>query len=199
MNGTSFLLLLVFLVAGYVIQPLALPKLQKSGFGITKADDADKKKPKVNVDADADDTAKKNTPEDKKPRITDEPTTPADTANANNGDSANQMPKVEPKPEPKPEPNPVVEPQPATFTEEQAINAMQSSIKSAKITEFQFAQVKDWKFTGEETINGETYQVGVASYTAKTLFGDQTHDAKALFKDGKLVKWVWAANNFEMK
>jgi len=187
MNGTSFLLLLVFLVAGYVIHPLALPKLQDSGFGITKTDDADKKKSAKDADA----TTKEDKPKEVKPRITDEPATA--------GDSANPMPKVEPKPEPKPEPIPEPEPEPTTLTEAQLVNAMQSSIKSGRITEFQFAQVKDWKFSGEETINGQSYKVGVASYTAKTLFGDQTHEAKALFRDGKLVKWVWAANNFEMK
>ncbi len=202
MNGTSFLLLLVFLVAGYVIHPLALPKLQNSGYGIVSTDEAD---PKKNPADDADATAKNLEPKDVNPRITDELAEPRDMT-TNNGATAEPMPKVDSEPEPTPTPEVKVEPTPtptpapaANFTDAQAIAAMQSSIKSGSITEFQFSQVKEWKFKGEETINGEAYQVGVASYTAKTLFGEQNHDAKALFKDGKLVKWVWAVNNFEMK
>ena len=209
MNGTSFLLLLVFLVAGYVIHPLALPKLQEKGYGIVAAEEDTEEQ----LSAESGDASNSVTPEPAPkpaPRVTDEPIDPA------------PMPEPAPEPEPTPElkpdampdatipapapeeeiePEPAPEPAPAsnTLSEAQLVAAMQNSIKSGTITEFSFDQVNTWKSAGEETINGEDYKVGVASYTAKTLFGEQTHEAKALFKDGKLVKWVWAVNNFEMK
>jgi len=210
MNGTSFLLLFVFLVAGYVIHPLALPKLQEKGYGKILAEEETEEQ-QATDESDAPNAATDLTPEPAAkpaPRVTDEPIDPApmpepaptpELKPESMPDATIPAPSAEEEVEPEPEPAPEPAPATNTFNDAQLVAAMQNSIKSGSITEFSFDQVNAWKSAGEETINGEDYKVGVASYTAKTLFGEQTHEAKALFKDGKLVKWVWAVNNFEMK
>ena len=77
---------------------------------------------------------------------------------------------------------------------------MQSSIKEGGIKAFTFDQVLAWKASpAPETIDGETYQTGLASYKAETLFGVKTIQAKALIKDGKVVKWLWPKSGLEIK
>ena len=69
---------------------------------------------------------------------------------------------------------------------------MQDSIRRGAIKEFNFSQVLNWEASAEpETVDGETYQTGLASYKAETVFGVKTIQAKALIKDGKVIRWLW--------
>lgn len=109
-------------------------------------------------------------------------------------------PAPQPAPPPVPEPAPAVEPAPAaTSGPADVVMAMQESIKTAQIKEFTFAQVLDWKAGAAETSDGETYQTGLASYKAETIFGVKTIQAKALIKGGKVVRWVWPKSGMEIK
>ncbi len=180
MNGTSFLLLLIFLVAGYVLHPIALPKLQENGYGIIDAHEDMQKEPAA--------------PQNLESRITDEPTDAASNNVENPAENPKTMTGYESKTAAK-----VETASTASIDEAEVLSGMKKSIKSGEITEFRFDQVKEWKSTGVERVNGESYATGTVSYIANTLFGEQTHEAKALFKGAKLVKWVWAVNNFEMK
>jgi len=77
---------------------------------------------------------------------------------------------------------------------------MQASIKGGEIKEFTFDQVLDWQASQQpETIDSETYQTGIASYKAETVFGVKTIQAKALIKDGKVVRWLWPKSGMEIK
>lgn len=76
---------------------------------------------------------------------------------------------------------------------------MQESIKAAQIKEFTFAQVLDWKADEPETTDGETYQTGLISYKAETIFGVKTIQAKALVKGDKVVRWIWPKSGMEIK
>lgn len=76
---------------------------------------------------------------------------------------------------------------------------MQKSIKATQIKEFTFDQVLDWAAAPDEVISGETYQTGLASYKAETIFGVKTIQAKALIKGGVLQRWIWPKSGMEIK
>ncbi len=109
-------------------------------------------------------------------------------------------PAPEPTPEPTPEPVPADEPAPAVAAgTTDTVTAMQESIKAAQIKEFTFDQVLEWKPGVDEIVDGETYQTGLASYKAETIFGVKTIQAKALIKAGKVQRWIWPKSGMEIK
>ncbi|MGL4398631.1 MAG: hypothetical protein ACRCXD_02075 [Luteolibacter sp.] len=116
-------------------------------------------------------------------------------------------PLPEPTPEPTPapaspapvEPAPAAPAAPAVATSLDAVQLMQASIKTGQIKEFTFDQVLDWAAAPDETIGGETYQTGLASYKAETIFGVKTIQAKALIKGGVLQRWIWPKSGMEIK
>ncbi|MEO5713883.1 MAG: hypothetical protein ABIT37_10395 [Luteolibacter sp.] len=133
------------------------------------------------------------------------------------GDSQEPPAEVTPAPTPAPEappmeeatPAPAAEPAPAPAPETPAapaaagssdvVTAMQQSIKAAQIKEFTFEQVLNWEAGADETVDGETYQTGLASYKAETIFGMKTIQAKALLKAGKVQRWIWPKSGMEIK
>ncbi|MBC7981442.1 MAG: hypothetical protein H7Y36_12845 [Armatimonadetes bacterium] len=92
------------------------------------------------------------------------------------------------------------EPEAATDGPVDVVAIMQASIRKSDIKEFTFDQVLDW-LPGEnpETVDGETYATGIASYKAETVFGVKTIQAKAFIKDGKVVRWLWPKSGMEIK
>lgn len=130
------------------------------------------------------------------------------------------VPEAAPEPAPEPTPPPVPEPMPvpeATPAPESTpapagepaapvaagadaiVIAMQASIKAGQIKEFKFEQVLEWKADANEIADGETYQTGLASYKAETIFGTKTIQAKALIKGGKVQRWIWPKSGMEIK
>lgn len=76
---------------------------------------------------------------------------------------------------------------------EQIVEVMQASIKAGAVKEFTFEQVKDWEAKAEkETIDGTEFQIGIATYEGKTIFGLKDVKAKALIQNGKIDRWVYA-------
>jgi hypothetical protein len=109
-------------------------------------------------------------------------------------------PTPEPVPVPPPVTDPVVQPNPAVAASPaDVVKTMQESIKSAQISEFTYAQVLDWKADEPETNDGETYQTGLISYKAETIFGVKTIQAKALIKGNKVIRWIWPKSGMEIK
>lgn len=110
------------------------------------------------------------------------------------------MPEPVVKTEPEPAPAPPAPPTPSASKLDEAgiVSAMQESIKSGKITEFTFEQVVAWKGGEEETVDGVTYQTGLAAFKKDTILGFKTMQAKALIKGGKIAKWVWKETGSEM-
>lgn len=76
---------------------------------------------------------------------------------------------------------------------------MQDSVKGGGIKEFKFEQVEAWKAGEEETVDGDSYQTGLAAYKAQTIFGEKTVQAKALIKGGKVSKWIYAKTGMEIR
>ena len=71
------------------------------------------------------------------------------------------------------------------------VMVMKASVSSGEVSKFSAAQVLDWQAgAGTETIDGETYQVGNVTYQAETPFGTKNLPAKALIKNGKVVRWI---------
>jgi hypothetical protein len=105
-----------------------------------------------------------------------------------------------PEPVPAPEPTPAPEPAPVVAAAGgDPVKAMQDSVRSAQIKEFTFDQVLTWEAGPEEAVDGETYQTGLASYKAETIFGVKTIQAKALIKAGKVQRWIWPKSGMEIK
>lgn len=105
---------------------------------------------------------------------------------------------AEPEPDPEPDPEPKLEPEPIGPIN--VVDAMKASIKAEDIKEFTFDQVVEWEeIEGEETIDGVNYQTGIAAYEGETVFGVKKLRAKALIKDGKLVRWVYEKSGMEIK
>lgn len=116
-------------------------------------------------------------------------------------ESTIQEPVAEPEmvddtPEPVvPDPEPAVPDDPVDV-----VAVMQASIQAGEIKEFTFDKVLDWKASEElENIDGQSYQTGIASYKAETVFGLKTIQAKALIKDGKVTRWLWPKSGLEIK
>lgn len=105
----------------------------------------------------------------------------------------------EPKPEPPPaEPSrPEIEPIPAAGGD--VVKVMHDSIKGGQIKEFTFEQVLEWKATDDETVDGESYKTGTATYKAETIFGMKQLQAKALIKGGKVQRWIRPKSGLEIK
>ncbi|YCM45096.1 hypothetical protein V2O64_03560 [Verrucomicrobiaceae bacterium 227] len=109
------------------------------------------------------------------------------------------MPAVEPTPEPAPTP-PVPEPAGGGDLGEEAIVAlMKKSIADGAVKEFTADQVKRWKGSEKETIDGTEYEVGLVAYEAATIFGVKPVQAKALIKGGKVERWVYAKSGMEIQ
>ncbi|MDB4500630.1 hypothetical protein N9224_00425 [Akkermansiaceae bacterium] len=111
--------------------------------------------------------------------------------------SATPAPAVEPMvpAEPEPEPEPVSV---AKLTPERIVEVMKKSIEGGAVKVFTLDQVTDWKAAEDEDIDGVEYQTGLAAYKAQTIFGEQLVQAKALIKDGKVEKWLYAKTGMEI-
>ena len=193
MNLASFLLCLVFAAIGYVVHPMLLSKLVDSklvaesslsdSYREEQAKKADKDLPKS-----GDDETKGTVSEPAKPEVVVIPT------------PAVPVPVI-PTPELVPDPAPV-EPEVETgvkLGEKEFIDALKASVKARDVNEFDFDQVLSWKRAGEEELDGGTYEVGMVTYKADTIFDEQQLEAKALIKDGKVVKWLWPTTNTKMR
>ena len=118
--------------------------------------------------------------------------------------SPESTPEVTQETAPGPIPNAVPDssedsPAPSADGAEGIVQAMKSSIKAAQIKEFTFEQILEWKAETDEVMDGKTYQIGLASYEAETIFGTKTVQAKALIKAGKVQRWIWLKSGMEIK
>lgn len=92
-------------------------------------------------------------------------------------------------------------PEPASIpaTAVDVVAVMKKHISEGNIKEFTFNQVQGWKAEPNEVIDGETYQIGLIRYNAETIFGNKSIEAKALIKNGQVVRWIWPKSNMEIK
>lgn len=110
------------------------------------------------------------------------------------------VPEVPPAPQPEPEPEPAApEPVAPPAGPVDVVAVMKKHIADGNIKEFTFQQVAGWKAGADEVLDGETYQTGLIRYNAETIFGTKLIEAKALIRDGEVVKWIWPKSNMEIK
>lgn len=88
---------------------------------------------------------------------------------------------------------------PLTTDAEDIVNLMKASFSNGTVKEFASGKPKAWKATDPETIDGVVYQTGLVSYEADTILGPQVTVAKALIRNGTVVKWVSAKTGMEVK
>lgn len=135
-----------------------------------------------------------------------EPTTVPETSTTVE-EPVEETPATEPATEPftepaaEPEPEPAIAPPPtAPVARPQGpVAVMQQSIRNGQIKEFTLDQVQEWQPGPQETIDGEVYQTGVVTYRAETIFGVKTIQAKAIIKDGVVLRWVWPKSGMEIR
>ncbi|MFT5906147.1 MAG: hypothetical protein ACI9E1_001753 [Cryomorphaceae bacterium] len=190
MNSSSILLCFVFAAIGYVIHPMILPGLvdakvvAESALSDSYKEEQAKKSGK-DLAKPEDDKIEDLAPAAVKPEVVELPT------------------PVIPEPvipEPViPTPAPVTKPAPVDegvkLSEQEFIDVLKASVKAGDVNEFEFSQVLEWKLAGEDGAN----QVGMVTYKADTIFDEQQLEAKALVKDGKVVKWLWPTTNTKMR
>ena len=125
---------------------------------------------------------------------------------------------AEPEPEPEPETSPpetppepelVATPEPAATAEPAVpvqdtgatgvVKVMQDNIRSGQIKEFKYDAVTEWRAGPDETIGGQTYQIGLLLYKAETILGTRSLPAKALIKSDRVTRWVKPKSGVEIK
>jgi hypothetical protein len=136
-------------------------------------------------------------------------------AQADPDEGLDPFPPIAVQPEPEPDladatPEPVMEETPPTApptspptsppaSPVDVVAVMQASIRAGEIKEFGEAQVQGWQAGDDEVADGTTYQTGLVAYTAETVFGVRTIQAKAFIKDGKVERWIWPNSGMEIK
>jgi len=186
-------MLLIFVVIGYVAHPLVLPLTEDK---LAKAE--------VAQEVEAGDMAKEVevSPAEVKivPATQFEPPIPevVEESPVKTNPSI-----VEDAVEPVPMVNEVVEVEvfkPSRQTDgAQVVTVMQKSVKAGEVTDFSYDVVKAWEYSGEENIEGTSYDVGVATVELTTILGVDERKVKALCRDGVVVRWLWAASGVEIE
>ncbi|MES2982958.1 MAG: hypothetical protein V4727_11640 [Verrucomicrobiota bacterium] len=183
----KFLLLLIFVAISFVAGYLTEPSLRLQLTGIPADFEKTEGDPKPKVDDEIPfetNPVVPTTPPTVPPSDPGAPTTP-EVADLNPSDTTDPATPVVPE-----------TPQTPAVTETSAppadpVLVMKASLASGQISKFTAAQVLEWEAgTSPETIDGETYQTGTVTYQAETPFGTKNLPAKALIKDGKVVRWI---------
>jgi hypothetical protein len=86
-----------------------------------------------------------------------------------------------------------------TLSAEEIVALIQENIRSAKIKEFTFEKVTDWKAGDESEIDGVKYQSGDITYKSETIFGVKNIQARALIQGGKVARWIWPSSGLEIQ
>lgn len=137
----------------------------------------------------------------------------SEVAARENPDQPTESPRPEPKPvmepaeemvknEPKPEmtePEPEPEPEVTELSDEELIAEMKSSLQSGDVKELAMDSVQTWEVLPVEQFDGQEFRVGLATYQEMTILGQKTLQAKALFQEGKLVKWIHAKTGMQIR
>ncbi len=102
-------------------------------------------------------------------------------------------------PVPQPESTPPSTPPGTPLSAAEIVKLMEESVGSGQIQEFTVDDVTEWLAKEDEEIDGVNYQTGLANYESKTIFGVKNYQAKALIKDGKVVRWLGVTTGLEIK
>ncbi len=86
-----------------------------------------------------------------------------------------------------------------SLTAEQLVASMKESLAAGTIKELDAAKVNNWEAAPNETFDGQEFQVGIATYKEMTILGEKELKAKALFKDGKLDKWIHSKTGMQIR
>ena len=91
------------------------------------------------------------------------------------------------------------EPEGKDLTPEELVAAMKAGLEAGALKELDIAKVETWEAMEKEFFDGDEFQVGVVNYKEVTILGEKTLQAKALFRKGKLVKWIHAKTGMQIR
>ena len=91
------------------------------------------------------------------------------------------------------------EPEGKDLTPEELVAAMKAGLEEGALKELDIAKVETWEAMEKEFFDGDEFQVGVVNYKEVTILGEKTLQAKALFRKGKLVKWIHAKTGMQIR
>ena len=94
---------------------------------------------------------------------------------------------------------PAPEPADKKLSPDELVALMKKFIAAGTLKEFKAEQVVTWKAGEDESIDGVSYQIGLVTYKAQTIFGEKPVNAKALIKGGEVNRWVFAKSGMEMR
>ncbi|MDB2429383.1 hypothetical protein OAF99_04230 [Akkermansiaceae bacterium] len=94
---------------------------------------------------------------------------------------------------------PAPEPADKKLSPDELVALMKKFIAAGTLKEFKAEQVVTWKPGEDESIDGVSYQIGLVTYKAQTIFGEKPVNAKALIKGGEVNRWVFAKSGMEMR
>lgn len=77
---------------------------------------------------------------------------------------------------------------------EGTVPAMVRSMESGQVTEIRQNMIQYWGRIHFDVVQGEPYWVGRVDYTASSIFGIFPTQAKALMRQGKVVKWIYTGS-----
>nr|MBC8148112.1 hypothetical protein [Verrucomicrobiaceae bacterium] len=92
---------------------------------------------------------------------------------------------------------PAPEPADKKLSPDELVALMKKFIAAGTLKEFKAEQVVTWKPGEDESIDGVSYQIGLVTYKAQTIFGEKPVNAKALIKGGEVNRWVFAKSGME--
>ena len=72
------------------------------------------------------------------------------------------------------------------------VPVMLASIRNREVKEIEEKNIKGWRWIGLENHEGKAYWAGVVAYEAHTRWGVLNTEGKALIRNGKVVKWIYA-------
>ena len=189
MNFSSFLMIVIFVVIGYVIHPIVLPFVEDN---LPKAASSQKNELEE-VEAPKDEVkVVPVTPEEPVvPKVIVDPAVETIPPNVEVV-AEEEVPEVEIPEVEVPEVN-------VKMSDAGVVAAMQKSVKAKEVNEFSYDDVQAWEFSGEEDIEGSSYGVGVATVEVTSILGSRERKVKALCKNGKVDRWIWAASGVEIE
>lgn len=76
---------------------------------------------------------------------------------------------------------------------------VKADLLTERLQDLKPRQVKAFRYVGEERISGQPAETMIVEFEADTLIGVKRLEARAVIRDGSVVRWEWAKTGFEMR
>ncbi|MDB4295204.1 hypothetical protein N9916_00185 [Akkermansiaceae bacterium] len=79
------------------------------------------------------------------------------------------------------------------------LRIIHESLRRKEIKELTLEEVREWKASPDRIKDEVTYQTGVVTYDADTIFGERKVSLQAWIKDGKVHQWTFLRSGIPVK